>query len=255
MAFVPLNISPVWRPWRQAGVRHLLTDPDVAERLRCTVSSPVRECGVPSDAGREGTQVRQAPAEPSRTPPVEVPAASLSGGSCTAPPGPSSSAVPILTDSASWPASWQMLLRRCGSPAPAVLWTYPGLAEDLGGVPDNRRRNFFRRLFRDLAMPKGSHAFWPLQPSADRRSGADAAFFYSGVAVLNPDLVILMCDELPPTLNVPRMRPFQAVIHRERRYVQLHDPTQLAGQLDGSAEPVPLYARLLGFLKALTTRA
>lgn len=252
MAFVPLSISPVWRPWRQAGVTHLLTEPDVAERLRCMASSPDR--GVLSDAGGEGTRARQA--EPSRAIARSggAPTASLSGGSCTAPPGPSSSAVPLLTDSASWPALWRDLLHRCGSLAPAVLWTYPGLAEDLGGIPDNGRRSFFRRLFRDLALPKGSHAFWPLRPPADRQDGADAAFFYSGVAVLNPDLVILMCDELPSTLDIPRMRPFQTVIHRERRYVQVHDPTPLAGQLNGSAAPVPRYARLLGFLKALTTR-
>lgn len=248
MAFVPLNISPLWRPWRQVGVTHLLTEPDVAERLRCAASSP----GVPSDAGREETRARQA--EPLQARSVKVPTASPSGASCTAPPEPSPSAVPILTDSVSWPASWRDLLRRCGSLAPTVLWTYPGLVDDLGGIPDNGRRNFFRRLFRDLAMPKGSHAFWPLRPPDDRRSGADAAFFYSGAAVLNPDLVILMCDAIPSTLNVPRMRPFQTIIHRERRYVQLHDPTQLAGQLDGSAVPVPGYARLLGFLKALTAR-
>ena len=33
MAPVPLNISPAFRPWRQAGITHLLLDDEVRERL------------------------------------------------------------------------------------------------------------------------------------------------------------------------------------------------------------------------------
>lgn len=268
MAFVPLNIAPQWRPWRQAGVTHLLLAPAVLEQLRA--ESPSRAPGgvVPSRAPAQGGAIRhsapQTDASSASFVRRDVPVGSGSPHLETAlPPKVSSEASRAATqppsvattrpDPSSWPAAWKELLRRCGSPQPRVLWTYPGLTEDLGGNADIGRRNFFRRLFRDLSMPKGSHAFWPLRPPLDPEGDADASFFYSGMAVLNPDSVILLCDEAPAVLSVPRLRPFQALIHQGRRFVQLHDPTELARELDSSSAPSPRYARLLGFLRAFCT--
>ncbi len=247
MAFVPLSVAPVWRPWAQAGVTHLLLDPAVRKRLFAPAGPPAAAQGpLPAEAppakdfriGRAET--RKEAVASGRNP-------DAAGAERVTPP-PS---VPLLPDPATWPDPWRELLSRCGAPHPRILWTYPGLDEDLGGRADGVRRDFFRRLFRDLAMPKGSHAFWPLRP--DGGTGVDGVFFHSGAAALNPESIILMCDAPPPELGLPRMQPFQAVIHQGRRYVLTHDPARFIPHRAVPASSAR-YARLLGFLKMLTGR-
>ena len=60
MAPVPLNISPAFRPWRQAGITHLLLDDEVRERL---LARPEPE---PSEAAPPVQPVRQHSAPPQR---------------------------------------------------------------------------------------------------------------------------------------------------------------------------------------------
>ncbi len=71
MAPVPLNISPAFRPWRQAGITHLLLDEEVRERL---LARPEPE---PSEAAPPVRPPRQYGAPPQREgrrqPPPYVP--------------------------------------------------------------------------------------------------------------------------------------------------------------------------------------
>ncbi len=255
MALVPLSVAPVWRPWALAGVTHLLLESAVRERLSAPAGPPVVQQSAPLPDKATGMPQPSAFCN-GRAGDRSTASASFSASSgresgeieCVKPP-PS---LPLLPDPATWPAPWRELLGRCGSPRPRILWTYPGLDDDLGGRADDGRRDFFRRLFRDLAMPKGSHAFWPLRPY--REAEVDAVFFHSGAAVLNPESVILMCDVIPQELALPRMQPFQAVIRQGRRYVQTRDPACFVPHEDVSGTPSARYARLLGFLKTLAGR-
>ena len=73
MAPVPLNISPAFRPWRQAGITHLLLDDEVRERLLARpelepseAAPPVRQHSAPPQRGE-----RRQPQPPSYTPPPQ----------------------------------------------------------------------------------------------------------------------------------------------------------------------------------------
>lgn len=117
-----------------------------------------------------------------------------------------------------WPAYWQTLLKKT-PPRPSLVWSYPSLSRDLGGDADAAHRDFLRRLLGDMALPKGSHAFWPLNryPYGDGESEqtVDARMFLSGIAALKPESVILMCGQVPPELGLAELRPLSPE-HRAR---------------------------------------
>ena len=152
-----------------------------------------------------------------------------------------------------WAPFWQDLLQRT-PPRPSLLWTYPGLGRDLSGQADAAHRDFLRRLLGDMALPKGSHAFWPLNswppapgaPAAGEEAidTVDAAHFLSGVARLNPGTVLLMTGTPPEGLGLSHLRPLSPAIVSGRRFVVTQHVESLIG------EP-GRYAQLMTFLKAL----
>lgn len=157
MAPVPLNISPAFRPWRQAGITHLLLDDEVRERLLARpepepseAAPPVRQHSAPPQRGE-----RRQPQPPSYTPPPQPQPVS------SAPQKPVRIADTDTLAPDVWPAYWQTLLKKT-PPRPSLVWSYPSLSRDLGGDADAAHRDFLRRLLGDMALPKGSHAFWPL---------------------------------------------------------------------------------------------
>ena len=119
---------------------------------------------------------------------------------------------------------------------------------DLGGDADAAHRDFLRRLLGDMALPKGSHAFWPLNryPYGDGESEqtVDARMFLSGIAALKPESVILMCGQVPPELGLADLRPLSPSIVHGHRYVVTPHVDDLIG------EP-QRYAQLITFLKSI----
>ena len=119
---------------------------------------------------------------------------------------------------------------------------------DLGGDADAAHRDFLRRLLGDMALPKGSHAFWPLNryPYGDGESErtVDARMFLSGIAALRPESVILMCGQVPPELGLAELRPLSPSIVHGHRYVVTPHVDDLIG------EP-QRYAQLITFLKSI----
>ena len=119
---------------------------------------------------------------------------------------------------------------------------------DLGGDADAAHRDFLRRLLGDMALPKGSHAFWPLNryPYGDGESEqtVDARMFLSGIAALKPESVILMCGQVPPELGLAELRPLSPSIVHGHRYVVTPHVDDLIG------EP-QRYAQLITFLKSI----
>lgn len=177
MAPVPLNISPAFRPWRQAGITHLLLDDEVRERLLARpepepseAAPPVRQHSAPPQRGE-----RRQPQPPSYTPPPQPQPVS------SAPQKPVRIADTDTLAPDVWPAYWQTLLKKT-PPRPSLVWSYPSLSRDLGGDADAAHRDFLRRLLGDMALPKGSHAFWPLNryPYGDGESEqtVDARMFF-----------------------------------------------------------------------------
>ena len=113
---------------------------------------------------------------------------------------------------------------------------------------DAAHRDFLRRLLGDMALPKGSHAFWPLNryPYGDGESEqtVDARMFLSGIAALKPESVILMCGQVPPELGLAELRPLSPSIVHGHRYVVTPHVDDLIG------EP-QRYAQLITFLKSI----
>ena len=146
-----------------------------------------------------------------------------------------------------WPTYWRDLLTRTPS-TPALVWTYPALSRDLGGDADDAHRNLLRRLLRDMALPKGSHAFWPLNPypytNGVSEQTIDATFFLSGIAHLKPSTVILMTGTAPPELELVDVRPLTPMIVEGRRFV-------VTPHVDALLENSSRYAQLMTFLKSL----
>ena len=119
---------------------------------------------------------------------------------------------------------------------------------DLGGDADAAHRDFLRRLLGDMALPKGSHAFWPLNryPYGDGESEqtVDARMFLSGIAALKPESVILMCGQVPSELGLAELRPLSPSIVHGHRYVVTPHVDDLIGKPQR-------YAQLITFLKSI----
>ncbi len=277
MAFVPLSVAPALRPWRAAGLRVLLLDAQTAAALREAaeppkpVPDPVRERApspatrgtppprqegppaAPGDRSSPARWNRAQPEQPARRAPAarvrpEHDGADQMGAERAHPADRGAGASPAANP-AHWPPFWRDLLRRT-PPRPALLWTYPGLGFDLDGHADAAHRDFLRRLLGDMAMPKGSHAFWPFDrqgPDADGPAppeSVDAAHFFDGVAVLKPDTVLLLTGTPPPGLGLDHLRPLQPALVGGRRFV-------LMPHVDRLVHEQGQYVKLITFLKAL----
>lgn len=261
MAPVPLNIAPAFRPWRQAGITYLLLDDEVRERLLARPEpEPARQIPPQPDSMRPDpmqSERRQPPARPVASPPprpeYRQPPRPAEPRAQEPVQEPAPRPVRPLRDDAlppdQWPVYWRTLLKKT-PPRPSLVWTYPSLSRDLGGDADAAHRAFLRRLLGDMALPKGSHAFWPLNRypygEGESEQSVDARLFLSGVSVLNPESVILMCGQAPPELGLDGLSPLLPSIVGGRRFVVTPHVDDLIGQPQR-------YAQLITFLKALIT--
>lgn len=257
MAPVPLNIAPAFRPWRQAGITCLLLDDEVRERLLAHAEpepAPARQ--IPPQPDPMQSERRQPPVRPAASPPPRPeyrqppppprPAEPRAQESVQEPaPRPARTLHALPPDQ--WPVYWRTLLKKT-PPRPSLVWTYPSLSRDLGGDADAAHRDFLRRLLGDMALPKGSHAFWPLNRypygEGESEQSVDARLFLGGVSMLNPESVILMCGQAPPELGLDGLSPLLPSIVGGRRFVVTPHVDDLIGQPQR-------YAQLITFLKAL----
>lgn len=217
MAVNPLSLSDVLRPWRCAGISHLLMDGAQGSHAGGWVP-PAAHTGQNHFADLEsppapviwsGETPEGRPAAPKRQ---TDPSASKSAlKSRPAPPGKAKPQAPdaslfvpfsgIDDDPVeTWPAPWQDLLKKT-RPAP-LLWSYAELATDLlAPDPDSRvRSSLLRSLISAISLPGGSSAFWPLllEQESGFANHAQAAppficslYFWAGLSILNPKTVII----------------------------------------------------------------
>ncbi|MBO4318429.1 MAG: hypothetical protein J5855_09190 [Mailhella sp.] len=121
-----------------------------------------------------------------------------------------------------------------------VLWTYPGLEDDLTGNVDPERQLLVRSLIKDLAHPVGTHYFWPF-----RLSGRDPepAMFWAGVSLAAPRIALIMGEEAWEALVPGKKLPVFGIDMRKRLHVI---------RLFGTAEMPPgsnNYKAALAFLR------
>lgn len=269
MAFHTLGVHRALQPWRIAGLRHWLMDSEEALLAVRTPAAPVPAVrAVPAaPAAAHGTS-SPLPASPTSSSAPAAPAAQLRSTS----PQPRHEAAPTPQEHApqavlplpeapatlpvqKWPEAWRELLSRCPR-TPVVLWTYPAMREDYGGRSDPARRALLQRLLRDLSMPPGSHAFWPLSaPPYDDPDNQriDPLFFHSGVEQLSP-LVVVFFGPPPEELGLPAISALIPEIHLGRRLVHVPSTDTLAANLATGAMALPegagRHERLVQFLKS-----
>ncbi|MFQ8888141.1 MAG: hypothetical protein ACLR7Z_07065 [Bilophila wadsworthia] len=239
MAPVPLNISPAFRPWRQAGIH--------------TCSSTTRS-GASSGARRNPSRPKpRLPSGSTARRHSAGNAASLSRLPIPLPhsrsPFPAPRKTWRIADRTLWPRMPGRLL------ADAAQKTPPALAGLVLSVPQpgsgRRRRRRAPRLPAPVARGYGapkSHAFWPLNryPYGDGESEqtVDARMFLSGIAALKPESVILMCGQVPSELGLAELRPLSPSIVHGHRYVVTPHVDDLIGKPQR-------YAQLITFLKSI----
>lgn len=144
-----------------------------------------------------------------------------------------------------WPAIWRDLFTRTPAGSP-LLWTYWALGDDLCGKPDDTRRQLLRRILGALAMPRGTHSFWPVALPDEASGGdlvADAPVFHAVVQRLAPRCVLLMGSRaLKAVAPGLQLRPFQQVNHQGRLFIVLPDMDMLL-QDPSRADAVVAYLR------------
>lgn len=272
MAPVPLNVAPAFRPWRQAGITHLLFDEATAAQIRQASVQSRTAPAAPVEAAGPGTRRSEPHAQRAvrPSPPLPREQATVSAGTAPRSPEtpraekngrtPPACPVPRTTETPShpivaprrlapdrWPSYWRSLLERTPQ-TPEVVWTYPSLSRDLGGAAEAAHRDFLRRLLGDMGMPRGTNAFWPLNayPYGEDggESSVDASMFMSGIDVLNPDMVVLMCGRAPMELGLNGLGLLMPTIIRGRRFV-------VTPHVDDLILQPRRYAQLVTFLKGL----
>lgn len=211
MAPVAINVAPGLRPWRQAGVTHLLLDATVASALRAAATvapgNRVERARPPAPPMPPGAPEATtpppglaAPRHNSRpnaagTPPASgVSAAPVAAPAPAAVPAPAAaSARPVSTPPAAapWPAAWESLWQQMSASGgrAAAVWTYAELGTDLRGQASQARREALQALIRDLKLPRGSHAFWPYALPPGNTPEPD--MFLAGLARFQPGLVLM----------------------------------------------------------------
>lgn len=240
MAVNPLNLLATLRPWRSAGVCHLLAFEDAAERLEeglAAVPAPVAESSPATDEADFATcseisrKSAKLPTKTSSAPPVgqtlqHQPAQRRPQTAMhTAKPAARETAPPQSPVPGEWPEPWRQLFHKV-RPAP-LLWSYAGLDADLlaRGEDSKERSTLLRALISDLQLPKGSSTFWPLcatlspLPEAGQPDASPffcSSFFFAGLSLLNPTLVVIfgatgnapMPDPAPYTQGIVSGRVF-----------------------------------------------
>ena len=90
-----------------------------------------------------------------------------------------------------WAPAWRALLEKTHKGP--LCWTYWELGYDLSGQADATRRQCLTRLIRDLALPRGTHTFWP--PALPGETGAleaDLGTFWTGLRVTGSRTLVVM---------------------------------------------------------------
>lgn len=239
MAVIAVSLAETLRPWRAAGITHLLANseliPDAA--LEADGHYPPASNTAPESPYGAAAEVDASPVAgsvvasgPAKVVSKEHPKESRDAFADTPPPAavfrPRSGMGPALanSDPTAWPLPWQELFSRT-RPAP-VVWSYAELGVDLGIHPCKERSLLLRQLISHLHLPKGSSAFWPVWlPENHRGTSADNSslptaqegevltldcshngsqdFFQAGLRLLNPRLVILLGQQAVALTGLP----------------------------------------------------
>ncbi len=117
-----------------------------------------------------------------------------------------------------WPASWSALL--ANTKPGRVAWTYYGLGHDLLGSPSAARRERLAALIRYLALPAGTHTFWPVglpEPDEDGKPiiVPSPEIFWDGLRRLGARVLIVLGSPAARCIGVtgpirPMFSPMQA---------------------------------------------
>ncbi len=278
MAGIPLGLHRGLFPWAQAGVQYLLCEDATAldrlrERAREQGRTEQENAGsVPAAASGRATRAERSGWVAARNPIAAPPAAAAwKKEKNTSSVPPAVAAVPCAAERstarscgcassdgtrlpvrafAQWPPAWQTLFSRTPK-NPVLVWSYPELADDLCGRGDKARGDALRSLFAELALPRGSHAFWPFAPlseTGESNTAFDPVFFFSGIHELRARTVLLLCETPPKELDLQGVGIFQPVIRSGIRYVRLYSSRCLVDDLYRAADR---RSRLVGFLKQL----
>lgn len=282
MAGFALGLNRALLPWKRAGVDYLLCEDAAHVAALRTLSRPASASPRATTSQTWGTKAPGRPAAPAHE---AAPASSISpdrgmpaqqppkAAACTASPRNMPEAAPprqtapcangavrtppiprpLVLPLERWPDAWKQLLGKTVR-TPLLLWSYPELRDDLSGHSSRERSNALRRLFADLKLPKGSHAFWPFAPLYGAQDDAlpgtacDSQFFHSGVHMLRPRTVLLLCEQFPEALKLPQIGVMQSIIYKGVRFVRLHGLEHLAEDM---VQHPSRHTQLVQFLRTL----
>lgn len=109
------------------------------------------------------------------------------------------------------------------------------------------RRDFLRRMIRDLGYPAGTHTFWPVclppqdAPDAPEQESADA--FWAGLRLLRARGAVIMGSAAARAAGMPAgLRPLQSLFFHGFRVFILWDMANLVRQEQR-------YGKILEFLR------
>lgn len=234
MAQVPLGVIGILRPWRQAGITHLLIENEALISLLKSGQNYNNTFQAPSFKKEklENNSNVIPSLQPSLSDAVKIRHHQVTH---------TKDSVPLLPLD-KWPLAWKDILGRTPK-NPLILWTYEELGYDLGGEANPDRRGLLYRLIKDLSLAKGSHAFWPLYLFPDNATSFEnMQMFMSGVQYLNPNWVIFMTGTTPKQLELPNFSLFVPQICWGKYMVT----TQHIDELIGNEM---YYSQLISFLK------
>lgn len=244
MAQVPLGVIGVLRPWRQAGITHLLIeDNTLAILLKNGVSGRNHPSSVEEEqkllcVNKKDQLVESKNNFISSLHTIPYPQSKVVKETGHK---DGKDIVPIIPLK-KWPSAWRDLLDKTPK-SPFILWTYEELGFDLGGKASSERREILHRLLKDMHLAKGSHAFWPLCLFPDHVTPLEnVQLFISGVHILKPSWIIFMTGKAPVHLGLP---DFSLLIPQVcwGRYMVI---TQ---HIDELIQNELYYSQLLSFLK------
>ncbi len=237
MATNALSIIPVLRPLRQAGIRHILFNnisvDDILEEKE-TVSFEDS-----TDLHENGTStVKELKKRSINTLSNDTEVLSISRGDNAVIKQDDLEILPLE----SWPESWKTCFFNAPK-SPRILWSYEELGQDLSGDPNYKHKDLLQQLLKDMSLPKGSHAFWPLQMFPNTTTPEEnARIFISGIKLISPEWVVFMTGAAPKILGLSNLCSFVPEVVWGR-YVLL------APHIDDIYQNKNRYGQLISFLK------
>lgn len=249
MAFA--NVSQEASIWINMGLRYLLAPVDLPPGAGLLGAAPAMPAqppvrNSPKVAGDAGSLPKAPPPRPQR---VQIPEKTAERKNPV-----SASKMPNWQPLGpeNWPSHWRQ--RLAGAKKGKIAWTYWTLGQDLQkDAPENgeqknsrqQRSAFLRRLFKDLALPPGTHTFWPPTLPDERMDPAvEREIFWSGLSHLGSRAAIIFGSEAAKYL-LPE-EPLRASLHL-RKYGQL---IWILWDIDALAASPTKYNMLLNFLRA-----